>query len=393
MAAGRSMELFAIGLRTDGYTPELAGMEFYDSVDTAVAMGKRLGYRLTEGAPPKGLPTRRSGLEAVRTLIRCGEIKMISVKVKHYQEALESGVLKISSSSPPVSHCFQRQHGKPLTTMCQNGDFLVSDLKVTVSVLQGSASASYGVDESGSELVSVPAVDQRQQQHRLVYYSIMSSQTASCASVHEALFKNMVKTIPGLTDNASEHTVLFSDFAAAPLLAFCVSGGETQEMLLDRYVAEELPTRFKHVPVSASPLSGFWAVRASVSDLPSAGVELAGRLSTRVKVSVTSRQSRETTNDLVRERQMEQAMEEEIALLKSDRASLLRMMWESKRRRMEKEEEYRASEHNMSEEHQTSEHKVSEGQTAETQMSNTMIAGPGDDEMASQSAETQARPQ
>ena len=49
------------------------------------------------------------------------------------------------------------------------------------------------------------------------------------------------------------------------------------------------------------------------------------------------------------------------------------------------EEEYRASEHNVSEEH-----KVSEGQTAETQM----IAGPGDDdEMASQSAETQARPQ
>ena len=61
-------------------------------------------------------------------------------------------------------------------------------------------------------------------------------------------------------------------------------------MLLDRYVAEELPTRFKHVPVSASPLSGFWAVRASVSDLPSAGVELAGRLSTRVKVTVTRRQ-------------------------------------------------------------------------------------------------------
>ncbi|CAE7426975.1 unnamed protein product, partial [Symbiodinium sp. KB8] len=381
MAAGRSIELFALGLRTDGYTPELAGMEFYDSVDTAVAMGKRLGYRLTEGAPPKGLPTRRSGLEAVRTLIRSGEIKMISVKVKRYQEALESGVLKISSSSPPVSHCFQRQHGKPLTTMCENGDFLVSDLKVTVSVLQGEASASYGgVDESGSsELVSVPAVDQRQ--HRLVYYGIMSSQTGSCASVHEALFKNMVKTIPGLTDCASEHTVLFSDFAAAPLLAFCVSGGETQEMLLDRYVAEELPTRFKHVPVSASPLSGFWAVRASVSDLPSAGVELAGRLSTRVKVTVTRRQSRETTNDLARERQMEQALEEEIGLLKSDKASLLRMMWESKRRRMEKEEEYRASEHNVSEEH-----KVSEGQTAETQM----IAGPGDDdEMASQSAETQ----
>ena len=79
---------------------------------------------------------------------------MISVKVKRYQEALESGVLKISSSSPPVSHCFQRQHGKPLTTMCENGDFLVSDLKVTVSVLQGEASASYGgVDESGVDQV------------------------------------------------------------------------------------------------------------------------------------------------------------------------------------------------------------------------------------------------
>lgn len=78
-------------------------------------------------------------------------------------------------------------------------------------------------------------------------------------------------------------------------------------MLLDLYVAEEVPARFKHVPVSASPLSGFWAVNTSASDLLSSGVQLAGRLSTRVKVSVTSRQSRETTNDIARERQLEQA--------------------------------------------------------------------------------------
>lgn len=49
MAAGRSIELFALGLRTDGYTPELAGMEFYDSVDTAVAMGKRTASRQPRG--------------------------------------------------------------------------------------------------------------------------------------------------------------------------------------------------------------------------------------------------------------------------------------------------------------------------------------------------------
>ncbi|OLQ09084.1 Kinesin-like calmodulin-binding protein-like [Symbiodinium microadriaticum] len=49
-------------------------------------------------------------------------------------------------------------------------------------------------------------------------------------------------------------------------------------------------------PVSASPISGFWAVKVT----PSEGLAstLAGRLSTRVKVSVTSRQSWETTNDI-----------------------------------------------------------------------------------------------
>lgn len=49
--------------------------------------------------------------------------------------------------------------------------------------------------------------------------------------VKDALFKNMVKAIPGVVDRSSEHTVLFSDVASAPLLAFCASGGETKERL------------------------------------------------------------------------------------------------------------------------------------------------------------------
>ena len=48
----RSMELFAMGLRSDGYTPEIYDVDFDETLETAVAMGKRtagrqsLGYRL-----------------------------------------------------------------------------------------------------------------------------------------------------------------------------------------------------------------------------------------------------------------------------------------------------------------------------------------------------------
>lgn len=68
---------------------------------------------------------------------------MISVCVKHYQDALESGVLKVSCGSTPVSHCFQRQTGSQLSP----DDFQVSDLKVTVSVLQGPPSTESAAEE------------------------------------------------------------------------------------------------------------------------------------------------------------------------------------------------------------------------------------------------------
>ena len=63
--------------------------------------------------------------------------------------------------------------------------------------------------------------------HRLVFYGY--SVNDSSRRIHDALFKNMTKNIPGLTDCASEYTVLFSDIATAPLLSFCISGGDTRE--------------------------------------------------------------------------------------------------------------------------------------------------------------------
>ena len=84
-----------------------------------------------------------------------------------------------------------------------------------------------------------------------------------------------------------------------------------RRMMLDRYVAEELPPRFQHIPVSTSPISSFWAVKVGSDHLASTGVQASGRLSTLVRVDVTKKQSRQTTNDIARERQMEQASGDE----------------------------------------------------------------------------------
>ncbi|CAE7329537.1 unnamed protein product [Symbiodinium sp. CCMP2592] len=330
------MELFAMGLRSDGYTPEIYEVEFYETLETAVAMGKRLGYRLSDGAPPKGLPTRRSGLDAAKTLIKSGEIKIISVCVQHYQSALESGLLKKNSVGPgyPVSHTFQRHPGKPLNLMSTQGkhaEIHLSDMKVAVSVMQAPASPpSESMEDTGAEVVAVSGSP-----HRLVFYGY--SVNDSSRRINDALFKNMTKSIPGLTDCASEHMVLFSDIASAPLLSFCVSGGDNREMVLDKYVAEELPARFKHIPASPSPISGFWAVKVGSDNLTSAGVQLSGRLSTMVRVDVITKQSRQTTNDIARERQMEQVLKEELGSCESEKRSLQRLMAESKRRRLSKE--------------------------------------------------------
>lgn len=112
-----------------------------------------MGYRLSDGAPPKGLPTRRSGLDAAKTLIRSGEIKIISVCVAHYQDAVERGLLKKNSVGPgyPASHTFQRQPGKSLNLMGENADINLSDMKVAVSVMQAPASpVSESLDDTGT---------------------------------------------------------------------------------------------------------------------------------------------------------------------------------------------------------------------------------------------------
>lgn len=248
-----------------------------------------MGYRLSDGAPPKGLPTRRSGLDAAKTLIRSGEIKIISVCVAHYQDAVERGLLKKNSVGPgyPASHTFQRQPGKSLNLMGENADINLSDMKVAVSVMQAPASpVSESLDDTGTcqvnealdleisctvlvnliryiELHSLclcyvltccvcfrrnrlvtffistyvsffrrehaGAEPVSASAHRLVFYGY--SVNDSSRRIHDALFKNMTKNIPGLTDCASEYTVLFSDIATAPLLSFCISGGDTRECL------------------------------------------------------------------------------------------------------------------------------------------------------------------
>ena len=92
-------------------------------------------------------------MDAAKTLIRSGEIKIISVCVAHYQDAVERGLLKKNSVGPgyPASHTFQRQPGKSLNLMGENADINLSDMKLAVSVMQAPASpVSESLDDTGT---------------------------------------------------------------------------------------------------------------------------------------------------------------------------------------------------------------------------------------------------